>query len=143
MADAPAPGHGIEHVLSRLAQRAEGEMEVERRDVAGVAVLVVFEGIGAVGETIINIFRRLEGNVRDLGLVVAGIVRDQPRGTPSLGKTVSMEASLCKACPRTPCCPKLPMVMMKSTMTTTPSRIYVALLRFSGVRLDDMPPLAG
>jgi hypothetical protein len=56
-------------------------MEVERGDVARVAVLVVAEGVNAVGNTIVDIFWWLEGNVGYLGLVVADILADEPRGS--------------------------------------------------------------
>jgi len=77
VADAAAPGHGVEHVLARLAQGREGEMQIETADVARVAVLVGGKGIHAVGGAIVDELWGSKGNVRDLCGVVASIGTDQ------------------------------------------------------------------
>ena len=66
---ATAPGHCIEHIFSGLAERGEGTVQVEGRDVARVSVFVGGEGVDTVGSTIVDIFRRLEGYAWYLSII--------------------------------------------------------------------------
>lgn len=69
MSDTATPRHCPEHILSGLAERGKGQVEVQTADVACLAVFVVCKGVDAVGETVACLFRGLEGDVRDYGLV--------------------------------------------------------------------------
>lgn len=73
--DATAPRHCVEHILSGLAERREGTVQVEGGDVACVSVFVGGKGVDTVGSTIVDIFGRLEGYSWNLGVICS---IDQP-----------------------------------------------------------------
>ena len=90
VADAPAPGHGLEHVLACLAERRKGQVEVQAADVAGLAVFVVCEGVDAVGDAVVCIFGRLKGDVGDYCLVGEDFRGEEIGGSLALGRWVSV-----------------------------------------------------
>ena len=63
-ANASSSGHGIDEGFSVIAEGCEGRVEIERGDVACVAVLVGCECVDAVRVAVRECFCGLEGSVR-------------------------------------------------------------------------------
>lgn len=61
-------------------------MEVERGDVACVAVFVAGEGVDAVGRAVVDIFWGLEGEAWDGGCIVGAV--DEPGRAVGLSRSV-------------------------------------------------------
>lgn len=69
-ADATAPGHCLYQGFAVRAERGEGGVEIEGGDIAGVAVLVVGEGVCYVGIAVWEGLGGLEGGVGEEGDVL-------------------------------------------------------------------------
>ena len=63
IADTTTRGHCRKHRLTIMAERGEWRVEIQRGDVAGIAILVVSKSVDRVRHTVSKHLGRLEGGI--------------------------------------------------------------------------------